>query len=106
MTLRAPSSQPPFGTESMWPPINTARSEAPARVNHWFPASSISSAAPVSATLRASHSRAVCHVSVQATRCAPFSSPVSSRSSFSSATVRLGCSGTARAYPAANCVVE
>ena len=33
-TLRAPSSQPPFGTESMWPPTSTARSEAPLRVNH------------------------------------------------------------------------
>ena len=36
----------------------------------------------------------VFHVSVQATRCAPFSSPVSSRSSRSSATVREGSSGT------------
>ena len=41
--------------------------------------------------------RAPCaQVSVQATRCAPFSSPVSSRSSFSSATVLAGSSGTAR----------
>ena len=43
-----------------------------------------------------SHSRARSHVSVQATRCAPSSSPVSSRSSFSSATVRFGSSATAR----------
>ena len=28
-TFRAPSSQPPFGTESMWPPMRTARSESP-----------------------------------------------------------------------------
>ena len=37
-----------------------------------------------------SHSRACSQVSVQATRCAPFSSPVSSCSSRSSATVRRG----------------
>ena len=42
-TFRQPSSQPPFGTESMCPPIRSARSEAPASVNHWLPASSISS---------------------------------------------------------------
>ena len=29
MTLRQPSSQPPFGTESMCPPIRSARSDAP-----------------------------------------------------------------------------
>ena len=43
-----------------------------------------------------SHSFACSHVGVQATRCAPFSSPVSSRSSRSSATVRAGSSGTRR----------
>ena len=42
-TFREPSSQPPFGTESMWPPIRSARSDAPRSVNHWFPASSTSS---------------------------------------------------------------
>ena len=31
-TLRQPSSQPPFGTESIWPPIRTARSERPRKV--------------------------------------------------------------------------
>ena len=40
-TLRQPSSQPPFGTESMWPPMRTARSDSPGSVNHWFPAASI-----------------------------------------------------------------
>ena len=40
---------------------------------------------------------AVDQVSVHATRCAPFSSPVSSRNSFSSATVRLGDKATRRA---------
>ena len=58
-TLRAPSSQPPFGTESMWPPIRTARSDAPGSVNHWLPAASIVSPAPVSATLPRSHARAL-----------------------------------------------
>jgi catechol 2,3-dioxygenase-like lactoylglutathione lyase family enzyme len=38
------------------------------------------------------HARALAHVSVQHTRCAPASSPVSARSSFSSATVRAGSS--------------
>ena len=52
-------------------------------------------AAAVSATRPRSHSRAFSHVSVQATRCAPFSSPVSSRSCSSSATVRFGSSATA-----------
>ena len=37
-TLRQPSSQPPFGTESMWPPISTARSESPRSVYQSFPA--------------------------------------------------------------------
>ena len=96
MTLRQPSSQPPFGTESMWPPIRSALSESPASVNHWFPASSISSVAPVDATFPRSHSRAARQVSVQATRWAPFSSPVSSRSSSSSDTVRFGSRAIAR----------
>ena len=41
-TFRHPSSQPPFGTESMWPPISTARSESPRSVHHWLPAASTS----------------------------------------------------------------
>ncbi len=93
-TLRLPSSQPPFGTESMCPPMSTARSDSPRSVNHWFPAESIDSSAPVSETRPRSQARACSHVSVQATRCAPFSSPVSSRSSFSSASVRFGSSAT------------
>src|SRR5215510_10252012 len=40
--------------------------------------------------LQANHSRAFSQVSVHATRCAPFSSAVSARSSFNSATVRFG----------------
>ena len=67
-TLRQPSSQPPFGTESMWPPIRRARSDSPGSVNHWLPASSISSSAPIETTFSRSHWRARSHVSVQATR--------------------------------------
>ena len=97
MTLRQPSSQPPFGTESMWPPISSARSDAPRSVNHWLPAASISSSTGTAASFPRSHSRARSHVSVQATRWAPFSSPVSSWSSRSSSTVRDGWSGTREA---------
>ena len=97
-TLREPSSQPPFGTESMWPPSTSVLSEAPRSVNHWFPASSTSSSAPIGATLPESQLFAATHVSVQATRWAPSSSPVSSRSSRSSSTVRLGSSGTEGMY--------
>ena len=49
-----------------------------------------------------SQARARLQVSVKATRCAPFSSPVSARSSLSSATVRFGfsiCCGNAAAGP-------
>ena len=97
-TLREPSSQPPFGTESMWPPRTSVLSEAPRSVNHWLPASSTSSSAPIGATLPESQLFAATHVSVQATRWAPSSSPVSSRSSRSSSTVRLGSSGTEGMY--------
>ena len=57
-TFRQPSSQPPFGTESMWPPISSARSDSPRSVNHWLPASSISSSAPGRRELRAQPARA------------------------------------------------
>ena len=91
MTFRQPSSQPPFGTESMWPPIRTARSDRPGSVHHWLPASSISFSTLEPSSFPRSHARASSQVSVQAVRCAPFSSPVSSRSSRSSSTVRPGC---------------
>src|SRR6266508_370369 len=65
MTFSAPSSQPPFGTESMCPPMSTACSERPASVHHWLPASSTSSS---SGTFSASHSFARTQVSVHATR--------------------------------------
>ena len=93
-TFKQPSSQPPFGTESMCPPISSARSDAPRSVNHWLPASSISSTAPVPATRSRRNARAVSQVSVHATRCAPSGSPVKARSSSSSATVRPGSSVT------------
>jgi threonine dehydratase len=38
--FRQPSSQPPLGTESMWPPIRRACGDAPRRVAQTFPASS------------------------------------------------------------------
>ena len=76
-TLSEPSSQPPFGTESMWPPSTSAVSDSPRSVNHWLPASSTSSTAPVGASFCESQSLAVTQVSVQATRWAPSSSPVS-----------------------------
>ena len=52
----------------MCPPITSACSEAPRRVNHWLPAASISCSAPVPATFSRSQARAVSQVSVQATR--------------------------------------
>src|SRR4051794_22230583 len=97
-TFREPSSQPPFGTESMWPPSSTARMESPRSVNHWFPAASIVSSTGTPSKRSRSHPRDRSHVSVHATRCAPSSSPVSSASSRSSATVREGSSGTRRRY--------
>ena len=71
----------------------SVRSDSPGSVHHWLRASSNSISAPVASSLPAIHSCACTQVSVQATRWAPFSSPVSSRSSFSSATVREGSSG-------------
>ena len=53
-TFRQPSSQPPFGTESMWPPMHERRGRRrPRSVNHWLPASSISSTAPVPSSFAA-----------------------------------------------------
>jgi hypothetical protein len=42
----------------MWPPMRSARSDAPGSVNHWFPASSVSSEAPSGSSFPESHSRA------------------------------------------------
>ena len=55
-TFNAPSSQPPFGTESRWPPITSSWSERPGSVHHWFRASSNSILAPVPSSFEAIHS--------------------------------------------------
>jgi hypothetical protein len=52
MTPSAPSSQPPFGTESRWLAMITVRSDAPLSVAQLLPAASISGAMPSSASLR------------------------------------------------------
>ena len=93
-TLRQPSSQPPFGTESMWPPSRTARSESPRSVYQSLPAASRSTSSGRSERLSASHARPFAQVSVHATRCAPSSFPVSERSSSRRETTRDGSSGT------------
>ena len=81
----------------------STRSDAPGSVNHWLPAASIASSAPVAATLRAA-------TRAPAPRCPSTRRagrrprrPVSSRSSCSSATVRDGSSGTRRGYNALAC---
>ena len=89
-TLRQPSSQPPFGTESMWPPISTARASSPGSVHQSFPAASRCRSRGSPSRSPSSHARAVFHVSVHATRWAPPASPVSSRSSRSCETTRAG----------------
>ena len=65
----------------MWPPISTARSDAPRSVYQSFPAWSRSTSSGRSASDSASQARPLAQVSVHATRCSPFSSPVSERSS-------------------------
>ena len=87
----------------MCPPISTARSDEPRSVHHWLPASSISCSSGNPSSFSRNQARARSQVSVQATRWAPFSSPVSSRSSFSSATVRLGDSGIAASINSPRC---
>ena len=90
--LRQPSSQPPFGTESMCPPISNSRSLVPRSVAQKFPAAStcISTGNPSKRCLK--NSRALTHVGVKATRCAPLSSPVNARNSLSSSIVLWGTS--------------
>ena len=106
-TLRLPSSQPPFATESMWPPIRTARSESPRSVHQSLPAASRSRSRGSPSSSPSSQARAVFHVSVQATRWAPFSSPVSSCSSRSWRDDTCGIeSHRRRAYRAGNRIVD
>ena len=102
-TFRQPSSQPPFGTESMCPPITSTRSDAPrqreplvarlvdrlARARRPRPSRAGTRApAPTSPSRRPAGRRSA--------------SPVSACSSRSSATVREGSSGTRRGYNAAS----
>jgi hypothetical protein len=67
-TLRQPSSQPPFGTESMWPPSSTACGDCPRSVHHWLPAGSTSYSSGRASSFEPSHSFACTQVAVQATR--------------------------------------
>ena len=90
--FKAPSSQPPLGTESMCPPIKRACSDSPARVAQTFPASSRWTSRGSSSSFLRSQARACAHVAVKATRWAPFSSEVSALSSLSSLSVILGSS--------------
>ena len=88
--FKQPSSQPPFGTESMCPPMRSALSEVPCRVAQKFPAASLCVSTGRSDNFSLRKARALVQVGVKATRCAPFSSPVSARNSFNSATVLDG----------------
>ncbi len=74
----------------MWPPITSSRSDSPRKVAQRLPAASVRTSTGSSASFAFNHSRARVHVGVKATRCAPFSSPVSARNSFRSATTRPG----------------
>src|SRR5580658_11211471 len=89
-TLRQPSSHPPLGTESMWPPRSRARSERPRKVDQVLPAASWWISSGRASNFCRSQARAASQVLVKATRWAPLWSPVRARSSLSSATVRLG----------------
>src|SRR5580658_6812748 len=89
-TFRQPSSHPPLGTESRWPPMSSARSERPRKVVQVLPAASWWISTGRASNFLLSQARAASQGLVKATRWAPFSSPVSARSSLSSATVRFG----------------
>ena len=71
MTPSAPSSQPPLGTESRWPPMITVRSDSPRSVAQLLPAASIDGSRPMSASLPLNHWRASRHTGPQASRWAP-----------------------------------
>ena len=97
-TFRQPSSHPPFGTESMWPPMRTARLGF-TRERGPLVARRVDLHLDRELGELISHprSRRAPTCPVQQTRCAPSASPVSSRRSRSSATVRDGSSATRRA---------
>jgi hypothetical protein len=88
MTPWAPSSQPPFGTDSTCEPTASAPSRSPRSVAQRLPASSSSTATLSIAPSRSRrNARARCHSPVQHTRPAPSGSPVSRSSSRRSATL-------------------
>ena len=88
-TFKQPSSQPPLGTESMWPPMRSSLEDSPRNVLHKFPAASAWVSMGNCASFLVNQERVVLHMGVNATRCAPSASLVSARKSFSSSTVRL-----------------
>ena len=90
ITPSAPSSQPPFGTESMCEPITTVSGRSPARRAQRLPASSTSTSTGSSASASRSRPRAFSHSSVQHSRRAPPGPPVSSASARRSAIARSG----------------
>ena len=89
-TFRHPSSQPPLGTESMCPPIRSAWSDSPGSVAHRLAAWSAWTSTGSPSSFFRSHCLVSTQVRVNATLCAPFSSAVKLRSSFSSSIVRRG----------------
>src|SRR5271170_3296841 len=68
-TFRQPSSQPPFGTESMCPPMSKDFSDSPRNVVHKFPAASVWISTGNSESFFLSQLRAAIQVGVNATRC-------------------------------------
>src|SRR5688500_7210627 len=75
-TPSGPSSQPPLGTESRWPPMTTVSGRAPASEIHRLPAASAFACRPSAASRSSSQRRASRHTGPHATRCAPLASLV------------------------------
>src|SRR6266404_2297441 len=73
-TLRQPSSQPPFGTESVWPPIRSELSDSPRKVVQRLTAASVWFSTESASSFFLSQVSVATQVLVKATRCAPFSS--------------------------------
>src|ERR1039458_10151026 len=93
MTPRQRSSQPPLGTESRWLPRMRVLSEAPASVVQLLPAASRGFSRGGVRSFDWNHSRALSHMGVQATRCAPCSSAVRARNSLSSSIAAFASTG-------------
>ncbi len=66
-----PSSQPPLGTESRWPPMTTVSGRAPGRVIQRLPAASVSALRPAFPSRSSSQRRASRQIGPHATRWAP-----------------------------------